>query len=49
MQGLDAYYNGLLAEHQRKLDEEAERAEDEENMNIELDDISHINEQGDEE
>jgi hypothetical protein len=27
MQGLDAYYDGLLAEHQRKLDEAAELEE----------------------
>jgi hypothetical protein len=32
MQGLDAYYDGLLAEYQRKIDEQArleEEAEDE--------------------
>jgi hypothetical protein len=28
MQGLDAYYDGLLAEHQRKLDEAADREEE---------------------
>ena len=36
MQGLDAYYDGLLAEHQRKLDKEAydeEQAELEEDEN----------------
>jgi hypothetical protein len=27
MNGLDAYYDGLLAEHQRKLDEAAELEE----------------------
>ena len=38
MQGLDAYYDGLLAEHQRKLDrqayeeEQAELEEDDENQ-----------------
>jgi hypothetical protein len=30
MQGLDNYYNGLLAEHQRSIDEAAEREEQEE-------------------
>jgi hypothetical protein len=30
MQGLDAYYNGLLADHQRKIDEAAYQEEDEE-------------------
>jgi hypothetical protein len=36
MQGLDAYYDGLLAEHQRKIDEQAaldEQAELEEELN----------------
>ena len=28
MQGIDSYYNGLLADHQRKLDKEAEMQED---------------------
>ena len=30
MNGLDAYYDGLLAEHQRKLDKEAYQEEEEE-------------------